>query len=61
MSNKEFWLKLLSENDTALASVIILAERFVKTELSEIEVLYINDKRKWLYEDAPKEKIGLFN
>jgi hypothetical protein len=61
MSNKDFWLKLLSENDTALASVIILAERFVKSELSENEVLYINDKRKWLYEEAPKDKTDLFN
>lgn len=55
MNNKEFWIKLLSENDTVLASVIILAERFIKQELSQGEQDYIQEKKKWLYEKAPDE------
>lgn len=54
MNNREFWLKLLSENDTVLASVIILAERFVKPGLSKGEHKYFQEKNKWLYEKAPK-------
>lgn len=60
MNNRDFWLKLLSENDTALASVIKLAERFVKPGLSKGEHKYIQEKNKWLYEKAPKEAADLF-
>lgn len=32
MTKRDYWLKLFSENDVALASAIILCERFVTDE-----------------------------
>lgn len=46
MTNKDFWLKLLSQNDTALASVIILAERFNNPELSPNEKECLVNKKE---------------
>ncbi len=57
MTEKEFWLKLFSENDTALASVIILAERFVNEKQLESGKEYIEKRKKELYEEVPLERI----
>jgi len=55
MTNKDVWLKILSTNDTALASVIILAERFAKDDLSQREQTHIGNKVNWLYEEASND------
>lgn len=57
MTKREFWLKLFSENDTALASAIILCERFVTDEQLKNGKDYIKTYKKDLYEEMPKSKI----
>lgn len=57
MTKREFWLKLFSENDTALASAIILCERFVTDEQLENGKDYIGIRKKELYEEMPESKI----
>lgn len=58
MTKKEFWLKLFSKNDTALASAIHLCERFVTKESLESGNNFLEQKRKELYEDVPQEVIS---
>lgn len=57
MTKRDLWLKLFSENDTALASAIHLCERFITTEQLENGEDFINQKRKELYLEVPKEVI----
>lgn len=57
MTQKEFWLKLFAENDTALASAIILCERFVTPEQLESGKEYIKQRKKELYQKVPEDKI----
>lgn len=55
MTKREFWLKLFSENDTALASAIILCERFVNMEQLERGEKYITDCKKSLNDIVPEK------
>lgn len=57
MTKKDFWLKLFSENDTALASAIHLCERFVTDEQLERGADFIKEKIKELDEEVPEEQI----
>mgnify|MGYP003291778821 CR=1 FL=1 len=57
MTNKEFWLKLFSENETALASAIILCERFVSMQQLESGKEYVEAKKRELSEEAPQELV----
>lgn len=59
MCNKELWLKLLSQNDTALASLILLSERYITMKQIQEGQDFIDKKKKWLYEEADPEKIAL--
>ena len=59
MTEKEFWLKLFSENDTALASVLILVDRFVTEESLASGAEYIEQRKKELYNEVPEDKIKL--
>ena len=59
MTEKEFWLKLFSENDTALASVLILVDRFVTEESLASGAEYIEQRKKELYNEMPEDKIKL--
>ncbi len=48
MTQKEFWLKLFNENDTALASAIILVNRFVNNQTEAwYKDIYILNKGKY--------------
>ena len=57
MTKREFWLKLFSENDTALASAIHLCERFISEEQLKSGEEFLEQRRKELYEDVSKEQI----
>ena len=57
MTRKEFWLKLFAENDTALASVLILCDRFATEEQLEKGKEYIESRKKELYEEMPLDEI----
>lgn len=57
MTNKEFWLKLFNENDTALASAIILVNRFVNEEQLERGKKYIRSEVQKLYEEMPENVV----
>ncbi len=54
MTVREFWLKLFSENDTALISAVILIERFVTEKQLQSGQEYIQSRKKELYEKAPE-------
>lgn len=54
MTQKEFWLKLFAENDTALAAVLVLVDRFITQEQLERGKAYIESKKKELYEEMPR-------
>ncbi len=53
MTRKEFWLKLFAENDVALASALILLDRFATEEQLARDKEYIESRRKELYEEMP--------
>lgn len=53
MTRKEFWLKLFAENDTALASALILADRFATDQQLQRGKEYIESRKKELYEEMP--------
>ena len=55
MTKREFWLKLFSENDTALASAILLCERFVNMEQLERGEEYITACKKSLNDIVSEE------
>ena len=57
MTQKEFWLKLFTENDTALAAVLILVDRFITQEQLERGKTYIESRKKELYEEMPLSDI----
>lgn len=60
MTKKEFWLKLFSENDTALASALILVEhfeRYVNVEQLERGNKYIRSEVQKLYEEMPEDVV----
>lgn len=55
MTKREFWLKLFSENDTALASAILLCERFINMEQLERGEEYITACKKSLEDIIPED------
>ena len=57
MTCKEFWLKLFTENDTALASALILVDRFVTEEQLQSGKEYIESRKKELYDEMPLNEI----
>lgn len=57
MTVKEFYLKLFTENNTALASAIILIERFVNAEQLIKGEEYIRSKVHELYEEMPEDRV----
>ena len=57
MTRKEFWLKLFSENDAALASALILVDRFATEEQLQRGKEYIESRKKELYEEIPLNEI----
>lgn len=57
MTKREFWLKLFTENDTALASAIHLCERFVNEKSLENGSDFLEQKRRELYNDVPTEQV----
>lgn len=59
MTTKDFWLKLFNENDVALASAIILCERFVDDNSLLIGKDYIENKVTELYEEMSDEIVEL--
>jgi len=59
VTRKEFWLKLFAENDTALASTLILVKRYVTSEQLEKGKEYIESRKKELYEEMPLSEIKL--
>lgn len=59
MTNKEAWIKLLINNDTALACIIIGSRKMIKESLDSSDIDFIENKISWLYEKAPDELISL--
>lgn len=57
MTRKEFWLKLFAENDTALASALILVDRFATEEQLQRGKEYIESRKKELYDEMPLDEI----
>ena len=57
MTRKDFWLKLFAENDAALASALILIDRFVTEEQLQRGKEYIKSRKKELYEEMPLNEI----
>lgn len=57
MTKKEFWLKLFSENDIALAAAIHLCTRFVTPEGLENGVDFLAVKRRELDEEMDPEVV----
>lgn len=57
MTRKEFWLKLFAENDMALASALILVDRFATEEQLQRGKEYIESRKKELYEEMPLSEI----
>lgn len=51
MTKREFWLKLFSENDTALAAAVHLCGRFVTDKNLQSGADFLAEKRKELYEE----------
>ena len=57
MTRKEFWLKLFAENDSALASALILVDRFATEEQLQRGKEYIESRKKELYEEMPESEV----
>lgn len=57
MTKREFWLKLFSENDTALAAAIHLCVRFVTPESLENMNTFLDKNRKELNDEVPWETV----
>ena len=57
MTKKELWLKLFSENDTALASAIHLCERYISDEQLLNSGDFLQQKKKELYDEMSPEQI----
>lgn len=58
MTKREFWLKLFSENDTALAAAIHLCGRFVTDKSLESGEGFLAGKRRELYEEMDPEVVA---
>lgn len=57
MTKRELWLKLFSENNTALAAAIHLCERFATPESLNNNVDFLAQKRRELDEEVDLETI----
>ena len=57
MTKRAFWLKLFSENDTALASAIHFCERFINEESLENGKDFIREKVEQLDEEVSEEVV----
>lgn len=57
MTKREFWIKLFSENDVALASAIHLCQRFANEDQIKNGTEFIQSKVKELDEPVSKEQI----
>lgn len=57
MTKRELWLKLFSENDTALAAAIHLCERFATPESLNNNVDFLAQKRRELNEEIDRETV----
>lgn len=57
MTNRDYWLKLFSENEVALASAIILCERFVTDEQLTNKKEYITKQISKLNEEVSNDVI----
>lgn len=57
MKKRELWLKLFSENDTALAAAIHLCERFVTPVNLEGGIEFLAAKRRELYNEVDQETV----
>lgn len=57
MKKRELWLKLFSENDTALATAIHLCERFVTPENLESGIEFLAEKRRELDKEIDRETV----
>ena len=60
MTNREFWLKLFSENDVALIAAITLCQRFGPSDqkpLNESQMEYIEKQKKWLDKEASSKDV----
>lgn len=59
MTKRELWLKLFSENNTALATAIHLCERFATPESLNNNVDFLAQKRRELNEEVDREVVEL--
>ena len=60
LTNKDAWLKLFQNNDTALIAAITLCERFVNDkELNDAQLEFINNRKKWLYQSADDNFVSI--
>ena len=57
MTRREFWLKLFSENDTSLASAILLCKRYINMEQLEQGEEYIAACKKSLDDIIPDDVV----
>ena len=57
LTRKELWLKLFSENDTALACAIHLCERFITDESLKSGEKLIIEKRRELYGEVSDDVV----
>lgn len=57
MTKRQFWLKLFSENDVALATAIHLCQRFTDEESLKKSQEFIYEKVKELDDEVSKEQI----
>lgn len=59
MRKREFWLKLFSENDTALAAAVHLVQRFVTEQSLATGQDFLLQKRQELYEPMDPRKVAI--
>lgn len=58
MTKKDVWLKLLTENEVALASAIHLCERYIKYDELIKNKEFIERKREELHNEVPQEDVN---
>lgn len=63
LTNKDAWLKLFENNDTALVAAITLCQRFGPQDptLTDSQTDYIIEKKKWLYQPANDELVSIID
>lgn len=61
LTNKDAWLKLFENNDTALVAAITLCQRFCPEDpsLTDAQSDFIIEKKHWLYEHANDELVSI--